>query len=72
MKKFEIGKRYKDISESGLPVEIINRTAKTITFVTISHEGKINEKASEPKKSRISIWDKGEVFCTRFYTVASF
>jgi hypothetical protein len=70
--KFEVGKRYKDISGDGVAYEIIKRTAKTVTFVTIQHEGRSNERTSEQKRARICNWEQGEVFCNSYDTVASY
>ena len=64
MAKFEVGKRYKALSGSVLPFEIIKRTAKRITFVTVQHAGKYNESKSEPKTATIKNWQSGEVFMT--------
>ena len=64
MTKFEIGKRYEALSGSVLPFEIIKRTAKRITFVTVQHAGKYNASKSEPKTATIKKWHSGEVFIT--------
>lgn len=64
MTKFEVGKRYEALSGSVLPFEIIKRTAKKITFVTVQHAGKYNESKSEPKTATIKNWQSGEVFMT--------
>ena len=40
MRKFEVGKRYKD---GVMTFEVVSRTTKTIKFVMIQHEGKSNE-----------------------------
>ena len=73
MKEFEVGKRYEALSGSVLPFEIIKRTAKRITFVTVQHVGKYNESKSEPKTATIKNWQSGEVFMTtNGVTVASY
>ena len=73
MKEFEVGKRYEALSGSVLPFEIIKRTAKRITFVTVQHAGKYNESKSEPKTATIKNWQSGEVFMTtNGVTVASY
>ena len=41
MRKFEVGKRYKD---GVMTFEVVSRTPKTIKFVMIKHEGKSNER----------------------------
>ncbi len=33
MKTFEIGKIYRDEDDDGIEIEVISRTAKTITFI---------------------------------------
>ncbi len=33
MKKFEVGKTYKDTEAGGIEIEVLKRTAKTITFI---------------------------------------
>ena len=73
MKEFEVGKRYEALSGSVLPFEIIKRTAKRITFVTVQHAGRHNESKSEPKTATIKNWQSGEVFMTtNGVTVASY
>ena len=73
MTKFEVGKRYEALSGSVLPFEIIKRTAKRITFVTVQHAGKYNESKSELKTATIKNWQSGEVFMTtNCVTVASY
>lgn len=64
MKKFEIGKRYYDGKEIA---EIIKRTEKTISYVIIQHEGKINERRSEVKKKKIQNWETEEVFYSGYF-----
>ena len=64
MKEFEVGKRHEALSGSVLPFEIIKRTAKRITFVTVQHAGRYNESKSEPKTATIKNWQSGEVFIT--------
>lgn len=67
MKKFEVGKKYYDGTEVA---EIIKRTEKTISYVIIQHEGKINERKSEVKKKKIYNWETEEVFysnCFEFH-----
>ena len=66
MTKFEVGKRYEALSGSVLPFEIIKRTAKRITFVTVQHAGRYNESKSEPKTVAIRNWKTGEAFYTRY------
>lgn len=66
MRNFEIGKRYVDGAGC---VEITKRTAKTITFVTIQHAGRFNERKSEPKTAKINSWNLSEVF---FYSCYEF
>ena len=73
MTKFEVGERYEALSGSVLPFEIIKRTAKRITFVTVQHAGKYNESKSEPKTATVKNWQSGEVFMTtNGITVASY
>lgn len=57
MKKFEIGKRYED---GAITFEVIARTAKTITVNVIQHAGKVNEKVTSEKKTRVFDWDDRE------------
>ena len=66
MAKFEVGKRYEALNGSVLPFEIIKRTAKRITFVTVQHAGKYNESKSEPKTATIKNWQSGEAFYTQY------
>ncbi len=33
MKKFEIGKIYRDTEDNNIKIEVLKRTAKTITFI---------------------------------------
>ncbi len=33
MKKFEVGKTYRDAENGGIEIEVLKRTAKTITFI---------------------------------------
>ena len=66
MKKFEVGKRYKAMSGSVLPFEIVARTAKRITYVTVQHAGRYNESKSEPKTATIKTWQNSEVFYTAY------
>lgn len=58
MKKFEVGKRYK---ENGVTFEVLNRTAKTIKMALIQHAGKSNESATDIKSKKIQNWDTEEV-----------
>lgn len=64
MRKFEIGKRY--IDGAGC-VEVVKRTAKTITFVAIQHAGKFNERKSETKTAKLNNWKTEEVFFCNCY-----
>lgn len=50
MKKFEIGKRY---HESGLVFEIVNKTAKTITYKAIQHAGRDNERVVKEGRAKL-------------------
>ena len=59
MKKFEVGKRYRD---GALTFEVISRTKKTAKVAVILHEGKANEKIREIKKVKLNVWEDGEVF----------
>lgn len=73
MTKFEVGKRYAELGGGVLSFEIIKRTEKRITYVTVYHEGRYNEHKSEPKTVAIKNWQNGEVFYTpRGVTIASF
>ena len=66
MKKFEVGKIY---GEKAVKYEVVNRTAKTLTFVSIAHYGRYNERRSEEKKAKIHDWDGREVFYVSDYTI---
>lgn len=59
MKKFEIGKRY---HESGLVFEIVNKTAKTISYKAIQHAGRDNERVVKEGRAKLCQWPAGEVF----------
>jgi hypothetical protein len=59
MRKFEIGKIYKD---SGMAFRITARTEKTVRFVEIQHLGRFNEREGEEKRARIKNWETREVF----------
>ncbi len=50
MKRFEVGKRY---YENSTTIEIIKRTAKTVTFAKIIHAGRHNEKVRDIKRAKI-------------------
>lgn len=58
MKKFEVGKRYKD---GAMTLEVIKRTAKTAQVAVILHANKVNEKIREVKKIKVHDWDIEEV-----------
>ena len=61
MKKFEVGRRYK---EGGMTFEIISRTAKTAKVAYIQHAGRFNEKVTGVKIKKIYNWETEEViFC---------
>lgn len=64
MKRFEVGKRYNDGAGC---VEIVKRTEKTVTVVTIQHAERFNERKSEPKTAKINNWDFGEVIFYNCY-----
>lgn len=66
MKRFEVGKIY---GEKAIKYEVVNRTAKTLTFVSIVHFGRYNEKRSEMKKAKIHDWDSREVFFVNSHTI---
>lgn len=60
MEKFEIGKRYK--SSNNTVFEVIKRTAKRVTFVTVYHSGNYNEhKGEEHYTKTIKNWAFGEI-----------
>lgn len=50
MRKFEVGKRYKETDS--IEFEIIKRTAKFVTYVEIQHAGRFNERRCEPKEQK--------------------
>ena len=52
MRKFEVGKRY---YESGLTFEIVKRTAKTVTYKSIQHAGRINERVVKETEKSITV-----------------
>ncbi len=60
MKKFEVGKRYYKDTGDCLPCEIISRTARTITYADIDHEGRYNERRKGQKQVKIRTWTNGE------------
>ena len=62
MRKFEIGKVY---GEHAIEFEIVDRTAKTITYRAIQHRGRYNERKDEPIKAKIRNWETREVFFTK-------
>lgn len=64
MRKFEVGKRYKD---GAMTFEITGRTEKTIKFVTVQHPGRENERKSEEKRIKIIFWNDREVFFYNCY-----
>ena len=66
MRKFEIGKRYRD---SAMTFEITGRTAKTVRFVIIQHAGRFNERKGDEKRAKVNNWDGREVFFTNCYQV---
>ena len=66
MRKFEVGKRYKD---GVMTFEVVSRTYKTIKFVMIRHEGKSNESRGFEKKAKINNWGDREVFFSNCYQV---
>ena len=51
MRKFEVGKRYKD---GAMTIEVLKRTAKTLTVAIIAHAGRANEKVRETKKCKVN------------------
>ena len=53
MRKFEVGKRYKETDS--IEFEIIKRTAKFVTYVEIQHAGRFNERRCEPKEQKFLI-----------------
>ena len=65
MRKFELGKRYKETESTVF--EIIKRTAKFVTYVEITHEGRFNERRSEPRRTRVYNWEGREVFFSGIY-----
>ena len=66
MRKFEVGKRYTD---GAMTFEVVSRTSKTIKFVMIQHEGKLNERKGLEKKAKINNWEDREVFFSNCYQV---
>ena len=66
MRKFEIGKRYRD---GAMTFEITGRTAKTVRFVMIQHTGRFNERKGDEKRAKVNNWDGREVFFTNCYQV---
>lgn len=66
MRKFEKGKRY---GENAVVFEVVKRTAKTVTYVSVQHAGKPNERRSEAKTAKLCNWDGREVFIAGSQTV---
>lgn len=66
MKTFEIGKMYGD---KAVKFEIIARTAKFVTHVTVQHPGRYNEKKGDPERIKIRICDDAEVIFPHDETV---
>lgn len=66
MRTFEVGKRY---GEHAVVFEIVKRTAKTITYAEIHHEGRYNESRREEKRVKIQDWGDREVFFAGSETV---
>ena len=66
MRKFEIGKRYRD---GAMTFEITGRTAKTVKFVYVQHAGRFNERKGEEQRARVNNWGDREVFFTSCYQV---
>lgn len=60
MNRFEVGKRYK--SSTNTVYEVIKRTVKRVTFVTVYHSGNYNEyKGEETYTKTIKSWAFGEI-----------
>lgn len=66
MRKFEVGKRYED---GAMTVEVLKRTAKTVTVGIIYHAGRINEKIGDVKKCKVCDWETEEVIFPGHYEV---
>lgn len=64
MRKFEVGKRYED---GAMTIEVLKRTAKTLTVAVISHAGKFNENIRDIKKCKINNWETEEVVFLNCY-----
>lgn len=66
MRVFEVGKCYGDY---GIKHMITKRTAKTVTFISIQHLGRYNERRTETRKAKIHNWTDREVFIVSDETV---
>lgn len=66
MKKFEVGKRYK---EDGVTFEVLSRTAKTVKMALIQHAGRPNEKITSTKNTKINNWDTEEIAFYNCYEI---
>lgn len=68
MKKFEVGKKYRD---GAMVFEILERTEKTAKVAYIQHAGRSNEKVTSIKRKKINKWEHTEmIFCDPYEIMA--
>jgi len=54
MIKFEVGKKYN--RNGGEALEVIKRTADTITYIMYQHSGRTNERIYKQGRAKVRAW----------------